>query len=181
MRPLYYKAMLILVTGLPGSGKSTVARLLAKALDGVTLNSDVIRRELFPHARNYSSKETQAVIQETERRVDTLLQSGRTVVLDALFTKQSPRDEYRRRAEVLGVPFQMVEVVAPEEVIQERMAERERKGGASEATFAYYLDRKPHFELLQGEYATFKNDGNLELLERQVLEFAQKLRKSLRR
>jgi len=167
--------MLILVTGLPGSGKSTVARLLAKQLDAHILNSDVIRRELYPIARTYSSQETQQVIRETERRARELLQAGGTVILDALFTKQRPREEYRELAQEIGAPFHIVYVVAPEEKTRERLELRAQLGDASEATFEYYLNRKPHFEAVQGEHFVIHNEGDGASLEANVREVASKL------
>ena len=167
--------MLILVTGLPGSGKSTVAQILSHRLGAVVFNSDVIRRELFPNARNYSSRETQAVIRETERRTEQALQEGNTVILDALFTKQHPRDEYRMRAERLGVPFKIVYVTTPEEATKERMELRIKNGDASEATYEYYLDRKPHFEQVQGEYRTICNTGGIKELEEQLNDFLKEI------
>lgn len=169
--------MLILVTGLPGSGKSTVAKMLAGELDAVVLNSDTLRRELFPVSRDYSSRETQAVIRETERRTKELLQAGRVVILDALFTKQRPRDEYKNVAEELGAPFVVVLVTAPEEMTKTRMDLREEVGDASEATFAYYLNRKPHFEPVTGEHFVVENDGAAEALKSAVASIAQSLRR----
>lgn len=167
--------MLILVTGLPGSGKSTVAKMLAGELDAVVLNSDTLRRELFPVSRDYSSRETQAVIRETERRTKELLQAGRVVILDALFTKQRPRDEYKNVAEELGAPFVVVLVAASEEMTKTRMDLREEAGDASEATFAYYLDRKPHFEAVVGEHILIENRGDLKVLESRVREIVSML------
>src|SRR3989344_5724480 len=103
---------LTLVIGLPGVGKSTVARLLAEKIGGAVLNSDVTRRELFQNKREYSSKETQAVIKETEKRVTKFLKGGKSVILDALFTKQEPRDYYRKLAESLNADFEIVLVTA---------------------------------------------------------------------
>lgn len=165
--------MLILITGLPGSGKSTVARLLGEALDAEVLKSDLIRRELFPVARTYTSEETQRVIAETERRVTDFLKQGRTVILDALFTKQRPRDQYRAFAETVGVAFCIVHVHASDEQTQSRLEERARKGDASEATYDYYLDRKNHFEPVQGEHLTIDNAGTAADLAAQVADLAK--------
>lgn len=167
--------MLILVIGLPGSGKSTVARLLARKLDATVLNSDLIRRELFPESRTYSSQETQAVIKETEKRTQELLQRGATVILDALFTKQRPRDEYKKLAARMGVPFALVCVSAPEALIKERMDARAQVGDASEAGFAYYLDRKPHFESAGEGGLLIENGGGYEELVSRVEDLAAKL------
>jgi predicted kinase len=167
--------MLILVIGLPGSGKSSVARMLANELGAIVLNSDVTRRELFPESRDYSSKETQAVIQETERRTREALKKGHIVILDALFTKQRPRDEYRKVAEDISVPFKLISVIAPESVIKKRMEQRQKEGDASEATFDYYLDRKPHVESIRGTHFTVNNKGDLEELEFQVRQLAEEI------
>ena len=42
--------MLVIMAGLPGTGKSTVARSLAERLPGVVLDKDIIRAALFPPA-----------------------------------------------------------------------------------------------------------------------------------
>lgn len=162
------KRGLILVIGLPGVGKSTVAKLLAEKTDATVISSDVIRRELFPEKRDYSSQETQAVIKETNRRVQELLSAGKSVVLDALFTKQRPRDEYRKLASNLGTNFALVFVTAKENLVKERMEEREKKGDPSEAKFWYYLDRKAQFEPVEGDHLVIDNSGDLETLKQQV-------------
>jgi uncharacterized protein len=168
--------MLILVTGLPGSGKSTVARLVAERLGALVINSDTLRRELFPVARTYDSKETQAIIKETERRTRDLLSKGETVVLDALFTKQRPREEYRRLAGELGVPYVIVHVTASEDAIRQRLEARPHTGDASEATFEYYLNRRPHFEPIAGDHFRIDNSGELPELEENVESLLEKLR-----
>jgi uncharacterized protein len=167
--------MLILIVGLPGSGKSTVAKILAEKLHAIVLNSDVIRRELFPQLRDYSSKETQKVILETKRRTEELLRGGHIVILDTLFTKQGPRNEYRRLAESIGIPFKLVYVVTPEDATKERLQERQSRGDASEATFDYYLDRKPHFELIQGEHFTVTNAGDLQELQLRIKQIVKEI------
>lgn len=42
--------MLIIVCGLPGTGKSTLAKHLSSDLGGEVLRTDIIRRELFKSA-----------------------------------------------------------------------------------------------------------------------------------
>lgn len=167
--------MLILVTGLPGSGKSSVAQLLARGLNAVVLNSDIIRRELFPELRNYTPQETQEVIRETRTRTEELLRKGYIVILDALFTKQRPRNEYQKFAQKIGVPCKIVHVMAPELDTETRMKLRQQKGNASEATFEYYLDRKPHFEPVSGEHFIINNTGDFQELESQVTQLAKKI------
>lgn len=162
------KPSLTLVIGLPGVGKSTVARLIAEKSGAVIINSDIIRRELFPEKRDYSPQETQAVIRETDRRVQTLLKEGKSVILDALFTKQRPRNYYRQLAGNTGTNFTILFVTANDEAVKERLELRAQKGDPSEATFEYYLNRKAKFVPIKGEHVTIDNSGDFETLKRQV-------------
>lgn len=87
MKPRY-----IVLTGLSGSGKSTVASLLAEhEKNAVIINSDTVRKELFPQGRTYSREETKAVIEEMNRRAERMLREGRTVIKDALHTTEASR------------------------------------------------------------------------------------------
>jgi uncharacterized protein len=85
---------LVLVGGLPGTGKSTLAAGLADDLGWVVLRSDVVRKEMAgiepsTSARGsfrvglYAKATTDAVYDELLARARPLLEHGRSVVLDA--------------------------------------------------------------------------------------------------
>jgi aminoglycoside phosphotransferase family enzyme/predicted kinase len=97
---------LILVGGLPGTGKSTLAGGLADRLGMVVLSSDRIRKELAgippeapapaPYEEGlYSPDRTEAVYRELLARADAALGMGESVVLDASWTRKSHRDAAR--------------------------------------------------------------------------------------
>jgi aminoglycoside phosphotransferase family enzyme/predicted kinase len=97
---------LIILCGLIGSGKSTLAKALASNLDGVVLSSDVVRKELagIPSAvHQFEPYGAGLYDQETKERTyaalleqaHSLLEAGRTVILDASFSKRTYRDQAR--------------------------------------------------------------------------------------
>ncbi|MBV7337173.1 AAA family ATPase [Chloroflexi bacterium TSY] len=81
-------ANLFIMCGLPGSGKTTVARKIAGRVNGVLFTADVVRREMFD-VRTYSEEERQAVYEELLRRSAPLLAKGISVVLDATYINPS--------------------------------------------------------------------------------------------
>ncbi|MEO6881077.1 MAG: AAA family ATPase [Mycobacteriaceae bacterium] len=85
---------LVLVGGLPGTGKTTVATGLADAVGAVVVSSDEVRRELLASgtvtgeagvldAGRYSPESTARVREDVLRRAGDLLTHGVSVVLDA--------------------------------------------------------------------------------------------------
>lgn len=164
---------LFLVTGLPGAGKSTVARMLEEMTGATILNSDALRRELFPQSRAYSPAETQVVIRHQKQRAKAQIESGTSVILDALFTKERPRAYYRKLAQELGADFKLVLVTADEEKIKERIAKRLGEGAdPSEADFDYYLSRKKVFEPPPDPDLVIDTSGTLEAVAGQLAAFA---------
>ncbi len=134
---------LVLVGGLPGTGKSTVARALAAELGAVVLSSDEVRAELRAAgaitgdagtvgAGAYSPAAKSRVLDELLSRAQGELGLGRSVVLDASWTSSADRV----RAAALG-PATASTVVelrcsAPADVAGRRITAR--TGGFSEAT-----------------------------------------------
>ena len=97
---------LVLVGGLPGSGKTTLSTVAAEALSAHLLSSDAVRVELFGPgsgpgdfgAGRYAPEGRAAVYDELLRRAGVLLAGGRNVVLDASWSDP----EQRRRAALVG-------------------------------------------------------------------------------
>ncbi|HEX6567917.1 MAG TPA: AAA family ATPase [Acidimicrobiales bacterium] len=88
------RVRLVVVGGLPGTGKSTLARALGEALDATVLRSDEVRKELaglpaLHHAPDafgqgiYSATATADTYEELLARAEVALGMGETVVLDA--------------------------------------------------------------------------------------------------
>jgi len=157
--------LLVITTGLQGTGKSTVAKKIAGILGAHLLRTDVIRRELF-HERQYTQEETERVYAEMFERARKLLQRGNSVVLDAMFVKEYERVPAREIAERLGIRFQIVEIICEEEVVKQRI--KERSGDASEATFEHYLMFKDLMDPVRGEHITIDNSGILDDLDAQL-------------
>ena len=129
-------AMLIVMMGLPGSGKSTFARRLAPLLGAVILESDALRRRLFDiptHDDAESARLFRAVHAATQRLLDT----GRSVILDATNLREAHRRPLEDIAAKAGARLRLLHFVAPEDVILDRLARRRSALDPAEASTAY--------------------------------------------
>ncbi|EPX79603.1 AAA family ATPase [Salipiger mucosus] len=133
---------LVLVGGLSGSGKTTVARGLAPLLGptpgAVHLRSDTERKRLagvaplerLPQAA-YDPAVSRTVYDTLIARAETILQAGRSVIIDAAWLDAEARDRLEERAARLDVPFARLWLEAPAETLAERVSTR--RGDASDA------------------------------------------------
>ncbi len=139
-----HPAMLIM-HGLSGSGKSTVARGLQEALCAVRLRSDVERKRqhgLAPFARSgsgldaglYAPEASAAAYERLAELAREILAAGYPVIVDAAFLKRSQRDRFAELARAAGANFVIVSCAASPAALRARVARRERLGAdASEA------------------------------------------------
>jgi hypothetical protein len=136
---------LIVVGGLPGTGKSTLAGRLADELGAVLLSSDRVRKELAgvvpaehrpaPYrAGLYADEHTDRTYRELLRRSAALLARGESVVLDASWTTQAHRESARALARETHSRFVPLCCRAPRELAAERL--RTRSGSMSDADAA---------------------------------------------
>ena len=139
--------MLIIVCGLPGSGKTTLAKALSKRLGAGHLSSDVLRRELFPNP-TYSEDEKKAVYSGMALRAGKLLSEGRSVVADATFYKRWQREMFLR----LPGEKKVVLCTLGEDQLRKRLARRKAGRSVSDADFEVYMKLKGQFEPIEGRY-----------------------------
>jgi len=142
---------LVLVGGLPGTGKTFLAPHLARPLRARVVRSDVVRKQLAGLAPTTSARAAYgAGLYTPEARARTYaalreaaadeLRAGRSVVVDASFTRAEERAPFAELAARLGVACLAVEVEAPLEVVRARLAERAARGtDASDADLAVHL------------------------------------------
>ncbi len=165
-------ATLIVLCGLPGSGKSTVGRLIAERVNVTILQSDMIRRELFP-IRTYSPDESITVYETMMARAKSNLEAGETVIVDATFVAVAYRAVPLALADEVGVASQIVHVVSSPELTKKRLAAR--TNDPSEADYEIYLHLREQFEEIKTAHTLIENVGDLAELERQVERFLPKI------
>ena len=161
---------LIIMCGLPGSGKSTAARYIAKQLRGRLLVADVVRRQMF-ETRTYSEEERQVVYEELLRRAAPLLSEGVSVVLDATYLSASHREDAFKVGERFDAKCRVVHVTCTEEVAKERIQQRVAQGSdASEADVAVYLKLKNALEPIRRPHSIIDNSSDYARLKREIAE-----------
>ncbi|MGD9932966.1 MAG: AAA family ATPase [Dehalococcoidia bacterium] len=112
---------LIILSGLPGSGKTTFARTLVNTVPAVHVESDAVRRALAPAPR-YTQSENRRVFDEVERLADAALASGRIALVDATNLRHDDRLRFHSLAARSRVPLIGIRVIAPPRVIRARLA-----------------------------------------------------------
>ena len=147
---------LVVVCGLPGAGKTTVAERISDRSDARILRTDVIRKELFSDP-TYNEAETEAVYAELLERARDAVLDGRSVVLDATFAKRQFREDARELAERVANRFELVKVECDESVVRERI---ERRDGISDADFDVYLHFTELFDGIDSEHLVVDNSGS---------------------
>ena len=136
---------LVAIGGLSGSGKSTVAAAVAGAIGPAAgarvLRSDVIRKQLFQvppeqalPAESYTAEVSKRVYAEIEVRATRALQSGQTVIIDAVSAMPEERDAFERLARSCGVTFSGVWLDVAPATMQTRIGTRAADASDANAT-----------------------------------------------
>ena len=119
------RVRLVLVGGLPGTGKSTAAFALGDAVGSVVLRSDEIRQDLHrPDPERYASTTTEEVYRTMLTEARSLLANGETVILDASWADAPRRDAARAVARETAADLVELRCEAPRTVCDERIVRR---------------------------------------------------------
>ncbi|MHC4991598.1 MAG: bifunctional aminoglycoside phosphotransferase/ATP-binding protein, partial [Planctomycetota bacterium] len=167
---------LFLICGLPGTGKSRAARVLASPLGAVVLRSDVVRRELT--GRDATERWTGGVDEGpyypawTERTYEALrdgaresLAAGRSVIVDATMATRRWRDVFRSLAASLARPCLLLFVTCDEQEVLRRLHERSRTKQASDANARVYRLARDRFETPTAEELDAPRGVRLDAIE----------------
>lgn len=132
------KPVFVVVSGLPGAGKSYFCGKLAERLPFAILESDALRKVLFS-SPSYSSKESQRLFQAIHHLIERLLKKGIPLILDATNLSENNREYLYNIADRQDVKLILVRVEAPPEVVRERLKNRkedsERRSDADWLTY----------------------------------------------
>ena len=120
---------LMLMSGLSGSGKTTVARRLARRWNAIHIRSDAVRKHLAGVPLNEAGGDELYTPEMSDQTYTCLLELGNTlasqgfwVILDAKFDRQ----RWRERAIDLArhYPVQILHCTAPLDILRDRLAHR---------------------------------------------------------
>ena len=107
--------MIVIVFGLPGSGKSYFASKLSTLINADYINSDRVRKQMLDK-RTYSLNEKLSVYHRMQLQMKEFLKQKRNLVLDATFYKNEIRKKFMGDAELKG-GITFIEVTADESLI----------------------------------------------------------------
>jgi aminoglycoside phosphotransferase family enzyme/predicted kinase len=136
---------IVITHGFSGSGKTKHSECLVERAGAVRIRTDVERKRrhgLPPGSRSgsalntglYAAAETDRTYLAVARFTRAVAGAGYPVVVDATFLQRHRREQFRTLSEELGVPFVIVDLVAPVETLRARVQKRDRLAhDASEA------------------------------------------------
>jgi len=159
--------MLVIVCGLQGSGKTTVAKRIAKRLKAKLLRTDVIRKKIAKKPK-YTDREKQKIYANMFSMATILLKSDKNVVLDATFAKRTNRLRAKNIAKQAKTNFKIIKVIATESVIKKRLGKRSKD--ASEAKISTYLKHKRLFEPIKEPHTVINNSETISELNKKLRE-----------
>ncbi len=162
------------MAGLPGTGKTTLARELVRRTQGALLSKDEIRAALFsPEDIEYSVKQDDLMMEVMLDAARFLLQKtpARRIFLDGrTFSRRYQIDRVLQFARELAQPWTIVECVCSEESARRRLElEPDPSHPAHNRTFALYLEVRARFEPITYPKTGISTDQPIEQCVRQAL------------
>ncbi len=132
---------LLMMVGLPGTGKSTIVEHVASLISPVVISTDNIRWQLRPEP-TYTAAEMMLVYEASYSLIEARLMRGQRVVFDASNYLAARREYVVQLATRCGAPVAVCYVQASQKVIQARLLQRiganRTKGDLSDADWAVY-------------------------------------------
>ncbi|WP_136708697.1 ATP-binding protein [Agromyces sp. H66] len=118
---------LVVMAGLPGAGKSTIAEIVGARLGATVVSVDPIESAILRAGIDADQPTGLAAYLVAEQIAEKELESGRTVIVDAVNAAEAARLQWRDLAERTEVRLRVIEVVCSDEGLhRERLEKRER-------------------------------------------------------
>jgi hypothetical protein len=163
----------IVVSGLPGTGKTYFCSKLAERLPFVILESDALRKALFL-LPSYSPQESNRLFQVCHLLIEKLLKRGIPLILDATNLSERYRERLYSIAYRFDVKLILVRVEAPVEVVRERLKVRQtgvNPEEKSDADWDVYQRMKPAVQkICRNHYAVDTSRDITPVLDKIVRE-----------
>lgn len=177
LQPPALRPCLVLVMGLPGTGKSTLARSLA-AEGFVWVRSDAVRKHLAgltgeaaaaPLGEGiYSPAWTERTYAVCLERARARLLEGERVVVDANFRADAQRAPFVELARSLGVQARIFVCVADDAAVRDRLAHR--TGDLSDADVSVYEMARAQWQPLAPAHAALAEEVDTAAPREEVAE-----------
>lgn len=157
------KPCLIVLSGLPGTGKSHFTKELCKRLKLLVLESDRLRKVLAPNPK-YTKGESHRLFAACHLLIEEYLLQDRQVLLDATNLTEGFRQPLYDIAQRVPVPLVLVRLTAPPELIRTRLSEREagmHPSDYSDAGWLIYSRMYPHEEIFTRQHLSVDSTGDI--------------------
>lgn len=145
--------VLIVMAGLPGAGKSTLADALARRLGVPVLSVDPVEAAMWRGGVDRGQPTGLAVYVVVETVASGLLELGQSLIVDAVNDAPEARQQWAQLAERHGAPLRFVEVRCPDVAEHRRRLAGRRRGieGFPEPTWSSVESRRTALEAWRGD------------------------------
>jgi predicted kinase len=158
--------VLVVLSGLPGSGKSYLAAEICRRRPLLRLESDAMRKALFSRPV-YSQRESSRLFDAVHVLLDSLLARGVPTIVDATNLKVAHRQPVYEMAERQGAKILIIETIAPDAVIRRRLRARGPGGNPadrSDADVDVYDMMRREAEPIQREHLVVDTSGDIKAI-----------------
>jgi len=167
--------MIVLMAGLPGTGKSSLARALSERLAGTVLSKDEIRHALFtPRDIAYTTEQDDLVMEIMLQAAGWICRADpkRYVILDGrTFSRPYQIDRVFDFANSIGQQCRILECKCSDVIARSRLVYQAaaREHPAGNRTFALYLEVRARFETITRPKTIIDTDQTMETCVRHAL------------
>jgi predicted kinase len=161
--------LIVLICGLPGTGKTFLSNKLSQYINSTVLSTDKIRKELIQKP-TYTPWERALIYDVLFLLAKYLHSSGINCILDGTFNMEKSRREIKDLLNLSNDQFYIIECICPEDLIITRLLLR--KDDYSDATVSIYLKMKKIYEPVKQKHMSINTsrpiDKNIDRILRYI-------------